>query len=118
MSFADVLEGVRGINLEAPSDYGRALHALLAARIRPRGRHTVLLVLGDGRTNRFDPLPWALEELARGCRAVVWLVPEPAARWGTHDSALPSYAPSVSVLVEATDLDGLASGVAMLARRF
>jgi uncharacterized protein with von Willebrand factor type A (vWA) domain len=117
VAFADILEGIPGLNLEAPSDYGRAFHALLTAPRRPRGRDTVLVVLGDGRTNRFDPLPWALDELARGCRLVLWLVPEPAARWGTADSALPAYLRSVDLAVEATDLLGLARGLSLLVRR-
>jgi len=116
-SFADVLHGLRDLNLEAPSDYGTALHALRGSRLAPRGRDTVLVVLGDGRTNRFDPLPWALAEVARGCRAVLWLVPEPRSRWGTADSALPDYLASVDLVVEATDLRGLAGGLGELVRR-
>jgi uncharacterized protein with von Willebrand factor type A (vWA) domain len=117
VSFADVLDGLKGLNLEAPSDYGTALHALSVSRLRPRGRDTVLVLLGDGRTNRFDPLPFALEELSRGCRAVLWLVPEPRSRWGTADSALPRYLPSVDLVVEATDLHGLSRGLGELLRR-
>jgi len=117
VSFADVLDGLKDLNLEAPSDYGTAFHALSTSRLRPRGRDTVLVVLGDGRTNRFDPLPFALEELSRGCRAVLWLVPEPRSRWGTADSALPRYLASVDLVVEATDLQGLSRGLGELLRR-
>ena len=39
---------------------------------------------------------------------MLWLVPEPRSRWGTADSALPAYLESVDLVVEATDLDGLA----------
>jgi uncharacterized protein len=117
VSFSEVLDGLTDLNLEAPSDYGTAFHALSTSRLRPRGRDTVLVVLGDGRTNRFDPLPFALEELSRGCRAVLWLVAEPRSRWGTADSALPLYLPSVDLVVEATDLDGLSRGLGELLRR-
>jgi uncharacterized protein with von Willebrand factor type A (vWA) domain len=117
VSFADVVDGLRDLNLKAPSDYGTAFHALTTSRLRPRGRDTLLVILGDGRTNRFDPLPWTLAELARGCRGVVWLVPEPRSRWGTADSALPAYLPSVDLVVEATDLAGIASGLSELVRR-
>ena len=117
VSFADVVLGLRDLNLAAPSDYGTAFHALTTSRLRPRGRDTVLVILGDGRTNRFDPLPWTLAELARGCRGVLWLVPEPRSRWGTADSALPAYLPSVDLVVEATDLAGLADGLSELVRR-
>jgi hypothetical protein len=117
VSFADVLDGLGDLNLDAPSDYGRAFHALYASRLRPRGRDTVLVVVGDGRTNRFDPLPWALADLSRGCRSVLWLVPEPRSRWGTADSALPAYLASVDLVVEATDLHGLAAGLGELVKR-
>ena len=117
VSFVHVVDGLRALNPNAPSDYGTAFHALRSPRLRPRGRDTVLVVLGDGRTNRFDPLPWAFAEVARGCKAVLWLAPEPKRRWGTADSALPAYVESVDVLVEATDLAGLASGLYELMRR-
>jgi uncharacterized protein with von Willebrand factor type A (vWA) domain len=117
VSFADVLDGLKDLNVDAPSDYGTAFHALGTSRLRPRGRDTVLLILGDGRTNRFDPLAWSLEDLSRGCRAVLWLVPEPRVRWGTADSRLPDYLPSTDLVVEATDLAGLARGLAELVKR-
>jgi uncharacterized protein with von Willebrand factor type A (vWA) domain len=117
VSFADVLSGIDGLNLDAASDYGRALHALPHAGRGVRGRDTLLVVLGDARANRFDPLPWAFEDLARGLGGVLWLIPEPASRWGTGDSALPAYLPSIDVLVEATDLEGLARGVAEMRKR-
>lgn len=116
-SFADVLHADPALNLGAPSDYGRALHALVGSPLAPRGRNTVLVVLGDGRSNRFDPLAWAFEELAARCGAVLWLVPEGVERWGTGDSALGAYLPHVDVAVEARDLQGLADGVACLVRR-
>jgi uncharacterized protein with von Willebrand factor type A (vWA) domain len=116
-SFAALIESLPGLNLAALSDYGRALHALLHSHLRPGGRDTVLVVLGDARTNRFDPLPWALEEISRRTRALLWLVPEPRSRWGTGDSALADYLPYADAVVEARDLAGLARGVAELIRR-
>jgi uncharacterized protein with von Willebrand factor type A (vWA) domain len=116
VSFADVLGALPDLHLGAPSDYGRAFHGLLRSPARPSGRRTVLVVLGDGRSNRLDPQPWAFEEIAGGCGAALWLVPEPAGEWGTGDSALLEYLPAVDVAVEARDLDGLARGVAELVR--
>jgi uncharacterized protein with von Willebrand factor type A (vWA) domain len=112
-----VLDDLRGLNLTAPSDYGRAFHALSRSRLRPGGRNTALVVLGDGRTNRFDPQDWSFEEIASRCGAVLWLVPEPLARWGTGDSALGEYLPHTDIAVEARDLSGLARGVSELLRR-
>jgi uncharacterized protein with von Willebrand factor type A (vWA) domain len=116
-SFGGVLDSLDGLNLDAPSDYGRAIHSLLRSRMRPTGRDAVLLVLGDGRTNRFDPQSWAFEELAERCGAVLWLVPESHALWGTGDSALTDYLGHVDVAVEARNLAGLARGVRELLRQ-
>jgi len=116
-SFASVLDELRGLNLTAPSDYGRAFHALSRSKLRPGGRNTALVVLGDGRTNRFDTQDWAFEEIASRCGAVLWLVPEPLERWGTGDSALDRYLPHTDVAVETRDLSGLARGVSELLRR-
>jgi uncharacterized protein with von Willebrand factor type A (vWA) domain len=74
-------------------------------------------VLGDGRTNFFEPLDWALDEIAGGCGTSLWLVPEPFASWGRGDSALPLYLSRVDSVVEAGDLNGLSRGVAALIRR-
>lgn len=116
-SFARLLLDLRGLNLDAPSDYGRAFHALLRSPLCPGGRRTALVVLGDGRTNRFDPQAWAFEEIAARCGAVLWLVPEPEVRWGTGDSALAAYLPHADAAFEARDLRGLEAGVRELARR-
>ena len=103
--------GSRAGRREAPSDYGRAFYAFAAGPLRAIGRDAVLLVLGDGRSNDLDPLPWAFEEIAARARRVIWLVPEPRALWGTGDSALGRYLPFCDVAVETADLDGLAHGV-------
>jgi len=116
ISFADLVASLPGLDPGAPSDYGRTFHALLQAPLRPSGRDTVLVVLGDARTNRFDALGWALEEISRKCRAVLWLNPEPRSRWGTEDSAMGKYLPYVDTVVEAKDLAGLARGVAEILR--
>lgn len=115
-SFETMLRALPDLNLDAPSDYGRLFHRLARAPRRPRGRDTLLVVLGDGRTNYLDPQAWALDEVAGGCAATLWLVPEPRPLWGTGDSALPAYLPHVNVAVETHDLAGLARGVTELLR--
>jgi uncharacterized protein with von Willebrand factor type A (vWA) domain len=116
VSFDELLGSLRGLDPHAPSDYGRTLHSLLDSHLRPAGRDTVLLVLGDARTNRYEPLPWALEEISRRCRTILWLVPEPRGRWGTGDSALAEYLPCIDTVIEAWDLSGLERGLAELLR--
>jgi uncharacterized protein with von Willebrand factor type A (vWA) domain len=115
--FRELLESIPGLNLDASSDYGRVFHLLSRPPFRRAGRDTVLVVLGDGRTNRLDPLDWALDEAAERSAATLWLVPEPREQWGSGDSALADYLPHVDLAVEARDLDGLARGVAELLRK-
>jgi len=116
--FNDLLDALPALNLDAPSDYGRVFHQLSRETSRWCGRNTLLVILGDGRNNRLDPLDWALDEVAERCAATLWLVPEPLREWGSGDSALADYLPHVDLAVEARNLDGLALGVAELMRRF
>ena len=116
VSFSALLESLPDFNPRAASDYGRALDAL--ARQAPNyGRRTVVVVLGDGRNNKFDPQTYALEELRERVSSILWLACEPVGRWGTGDSALADYAPWIDVLVEAHDVEGLARGALEVARR-
>ena len=98
-----------------PSDYGRAFHSLASSRVTG-SRDEILVVLGDGRVNRFDPQDWAFEELARRSRCVLWLAPERRELWGTGDSVLPDYLRHCDTAVEASDLGGLADGVREILR--
>jgi len=112
-----LVRAIPELNPDAPSDYGRVFHQLLRSPARPGGRDTVLVILGDGRNNRLDPMGWALDEIAGRCGATLWLVPEPREQWGSGDSALADYLPHADLAVEARDLAGLGRGVAELLRR-
>jgi hypothetical protein len=107
-----VVSAIPELNPYALSDYGRVLHQLAAAERGRIRRDTLLLILGDARTNRFDPAAWTLEELGERAAGVVWLVPEPAREWRWGDSAILEYAPYVDVLAETADLDGLRHALA------
>jgi uncharacterized protein with von Willebrand factor type A (vWA) domain len=115
-SFADLLEDLPGLNPASPSDYGRAFFQARPVLARSGGRDTVLVILGDARTNRRDPLAWAFDELASRCRRVIWLNPEPRRLWNSGDSVMESYLPSCDVVCEARDLEGLARGVREIVR--
>jgi uncharacterized protein with von Willebrand factor type A (vWA) domain len=92
------------LDLYARSDFGRVL-----AELRERHRHllgpaTVVIVLGDARNNRRTARADILAEIARRCRAVCWLNPEPPDRWGRGDSAIEQYAHHLDVVIPATNL--------------
>jgi len=102
------------IDLNARSDFGAVLNRLDRLDVTI-GRNTVLLVLGDARNNRRPPRADLLHRLQRDARAVVWLNPEPPARWNTGDSVMASYARSCDAVLAAwspatlnTALDALA----------
>jgi uncharacterized protein len=104
------------LDLYGFSDHGTVLAELDASAAGLIDRRTVLLVLGDARNNRRPARADALRRLAVRARAVVWAVPEPAARWNTGDSALASYAPSCALVLEATTLAGLLAALRAAAR--
>ncbi len=74
------------------SDYGHSLEEFAARFPDAVGPRTSLLVLGDARNNSRAPGLPTLRSLVQRARHAYWLNPEPAAYWGTGDSAVPQYA--------------------------
>ncbi|MEV6591489.1 VWA domain-containing protein [Streptomyces acidicola] len=79
------------------SDYGSALGEFAERHLDAVGPRTSVLVLGDARTNGFDPNVPALRRVAARARRVHWLNPEGPAHWGTGDSAAHAYAEVVDM---------------------
>ena len=101
----------RALDLSQNSNCGRALRTLHRDAGRAVTRRTTVLVIGDGRNNHHPPEAWALEELKRRARRVLWLCPEPRASWGSGDSDLLLYAAHcdrVAEVVTLEDLEGVA----------
>ncbi len=92
------------LDLYARSDFGRVLGELWERRGELLNRATVLVIMGDGRNNRRPARADLLREMARLCRAVVWLIPEEPERWGTGDSAIFQYAREISALLRSGNL--------------
>src|SRR3989442_1167933 len=99
------------LDLPAPSDLGRVLVGLWERRRARLTRSTLLLVLGDARNNRLPPRADLLRAIADRVQRIVWLVPEPRARWDTGDSVLGMYAPACEAVVECVDLGALVRAV-------
>ena len=78
------------LDLYARSDFGRVLGEVWQRREALLGRATLLVIMGDGRNNRRPARADLLREIARCCRAVIWLNPEELNRWGAGDSAIRS----------------------------
>ncbi len=98
------------LDLYARSDFGRVLGDFWAARV-PLGRGTLLLVLGDARNNRLPARGDLLRAVRARVQRVLWLVPEPRARWNTGDSVLGVYAPHCDAVVECLTLRDVVAAV-------
>jgi uncharacterized protein with von Willebrand factor type A (vWA) domain len=93
------------------SNYGRAFRAFDARHARDLDRRTTVVVLGDGRTNYFDPAADVVGRLRERSRALLWLCPEPRREWGQGDSAMAVYVPRCTAVYEvscAADLEHVA----------
>jgi uncharacterized protein len=94
------------------SDYGVAFARFLERHGGVVGPGTTLLVTGDARTNHRSPGLAPFRELCRRARRVYWLDPEPAAEWGTDDSALELYRETCTGVFEVRSLAQLTDAVA------
>ena len=103
------------LDLYARSDFGRVLGELWERRGELLNRTTVLVIMGDGRNNRRPARADLLREMGRGCRAVIWLIPEERERWGSGDSAIFQYAREVTALVPSRNLRELEEGLCRVA---
>jgi uncharacterized protein with von Willebrand factor type A (vWA) domain len=99
------------LDLYARSNFGRVLEDLWRDHRDSLGRGTIVLVLGDARNNRRPPRPDLLRAIRDRVKTIVWLVPEPQARWDTGDSVLRLYAPACDAVVECLDLAALVRAV-------
>lgn len=100
------------LDLFARSDFGRVLSELWDRRAALVTRATVIVIMGDGRNNRRPARADLLRDLGRLSRAVLWLMPEPQARWNTGDSAIRQYARAVTALIPCENLRELERGLA------
>ncbi|ROZ87686.1 VWA domain-containing protein [Gordonia sp. OPL2] len=92
-----------GLDLAATSDYGTTLRGLLDDFGDLVGRRTSVLVVGDARSNGFDPRVDLFAELSRRTHRVAWLTPEPSRYWSQTGCGLADYAEHCSGVVSARD---------------
>lgn len=83
-----ILEWGRG-----STDYGRALLDLRELVHGDLDHRSTLIVLGDARSNYYEPNVHVLRELSQRVKQVFWLNPESRERWGEGDSLMKRYAP-------------------------
>ena len=95
------------ISLASNSNYGRALSDFVRGQLGSVTRRTTVLVIGDGRNNHNPSSLWALEELKRKAKRVVWICTEPRSSWGFGDSEMLNYERACHQVVTVQTLDDL-----------
>jgi uncharacterized protein with von Willebrand factor type A (vWA) domain len=106
-SAVDLATAGKVINLAANSNYGHALKMFHSTWLGSITRRTTVIVIGDGRTNYNPPNAWALGELKRKCKRLIWLCPEEKSSWGFGDSEMPLYARHCHRVESVRSLDDL-----------
>ena len=111
-------EAARGaIRWHGSSDYGGVLRDFAAGYARQFSRRTVLLVVGDARTNYSDPSVGALADISQRVGKLYWLNPEQRRYWNQGDSVMGRYAPWCSQVRECSTLRQIGDFVQSLAAR-
>jgi uncharacterized protein with von Willebrand factor type A (vWA) domain len=111
-------EAARGaVRWTGSSDYGHVLRDFAATHARQFTRRTVVLVVGDARTNYTDPAVAALAQVSDRVGKLYWLNPEPHRYWNTGDSVIARYEPFCAQVRECATLRQIADFVQSLAVR-
>ena len=107
----DLATAGKAISLHSNSNYGRALASFTRDQLGSLGRRTTLMVIGDGRNNYNPSSAWALKDLKRKVKRLIWISPEDRRSWGFGDSEMHTYSRHChqTVVVQSlSDLERLA----------
>ena len=111
-------EAARGaVRWTGSSDYGHVLRDFASDYARQFGRRTVVMIVGDARTNYLDPAASALARVSERVGKLYWLNPEPRRYWNQGDSVMATYEPFCSQVRECSTLRQIADFVKSLAVR-
>jgi uncharacterized protein len=104
----------QAISLQSNSNYGMAFTRFVKRELPSVRRRTTVLVIGDGRNNYNASGVWALKEIRRKARRLLWICPEEERAWGFGDSEMRTYAPvchQVTVVRSLEDLTRVADAL-------
>ncbi|HET9449712.1 MAG TPA: VWA domain-containing protein [Aggregicoccus sp.] len=87
----DLATAGQAISLTSNSNYGRALSTFSRDHLGSITRRTTVMVIGDGRNNFNAANAWALKDLRRKAKRLLWICPEPERNWGVGDSEMLTY---------------------------
>jgi uncharacterized protein len=109
-------EASRGaVRWSGGSDYGSVLREFATEYAGQLSRRSVVLVVGDARTNYSDPALASFAEIGQRAGQVYWLNPEPRRFWNEGDSVIGRYAPLCADVKECRTLRQIADFVQSLA---
>jgi hypothetical protein len=103
------------VGVTGRSDYGQVMRQFAADHVRSLSRRSVVLVIGDARSNYLDPSLREFEKIGRTAGQVYWLNPEPQKYWDDGDSVMGRYAPYCTRVEECRTLRQIADFVLSLA---
>ncbi|MCW5848781.1 MAG: VWA domain-containing protein [Anaerolineae bacterium] len=105
----DMATAKADIRYWAHSDFGRAFRTFVDKYPDALTSRTIVLILGDGRSNFYDPQLDALTQVHQQAKRVIWLNPESRWGWGSGDSIIDLYSQECDVLEECRNLEQLAA---------
>jgi uncharacterized protein with von Willebrand factor type A (vWA) domain len=96
------------LDLYARSDFGKVLQQFWQTGGEQwLTRQTLVLVLGDARNNRRPPRADLLGRIRNSAKKLMWLNPEPPARWDIGDSVMSLYMPVCNAVLPCGNLKEL-----------
>ena len=96
------------------SDYGYVMREFAREHAPRLTRRSVVLVVGDARSNFGEPRVEAFAEICERAGRVYWLNPEPRRFWNDGDSVIGRYAPLCAQVRECRTLRQIADFVESL----
>jgi hypothetical protein len=87
----DLATAGKAVSLSSNSNYGRALADFVRDHLGSITRRTTVMVIGDGRNNYNPNNAWALKDLKRKAKRLLWICPEDRGNWGIGDSEMLTY---------------------------
>lgn len=105
----------RAVRLNGSSDYGHVLREFAASQGPRLTRRSVVLVVGDARSNYGDPAVASFADICGRAGQVYWLNPEPRRYWNDGDSVIGHYEPWCAQVRECRTLRQIADFVQSLA---
>ncbi|MEA2102655.1 MAG: VWA domain-containing protein [Thermodesulfobacteriota bacterium] len=97
------------IDYQASTDYGATFRQFRSEYMDILNHKTTLIIVGDARSNYFNPEAEILSEMREHCRRVIWLNPDPISTWYTGDSEMSTYRPYLNELRPCRNLNELIS---------